>query len=79
MEKNKGYEFWQRVDEKNPYNTLSELIEKANLNYGSTKTQRTNNRIPAALTVLTISKTLKVSMEYLLTGEAEKKNITLQE
>jgi hypothetical protein len=73
MNKNEGYEFWTRIDAVNPYKTLSELVRKAGLNYGSTKTQRTNNRIPAAFSVYKLAVAVEASVEYLLTGKIEQK------
>jgi len=73
MNINEGYEFWTRVDAVNPYKTLSELVKITGLNYGSTKTQRTNNRVPSAIAVYKISVAVGYSVEYLLTGKKEQK------
>lgn len=75
MNKNEGYEFWIRIDAVNPYKTLSELVKIAGLNYGSTKTQRTNNRIPTAFSVYRLAVAIDSSVEYLLTGKIEQKKI----
>lgn len=39
MYKEDEYEFWNRVDIVNLYRTLTELIKRVKLNYGSTKSE----------------------------------------
>jgi len=71
MEIDDGYKFWIKIDELNPYSTLVELIKNAGLNYGSVKTQRTNNRIPTAQAIYKLAKALNTTMEYLLANEKD--------
>ncbi len=69
MMKTDGYSFWKNVDQSLGKVSLTELAEKSEINYKTLKNQRSDNRIPKAEDIYAMAQTLKVSMEYLLTGE----------
>ena len=60
--------FWNRVDESNS-STLKELCIKAGVDYKRVMHNRTDCRVPKAEDMLNLSKSLNVSIEYLLTGQ----------
>lgn len=62
-------DLWERIDKKNPYNTLSKLIDEAGLDYRNVKKQRYLDRVPRSEDLYQISSKLGCSMEYLLTGD----------
>lgn len=66
-----GSTFWARVLEKNPYNTLSKLIAKTDLNYDIVKRQKFSGSMPKTMDVYHLSKVLNTTMEYLVAGEEE--------
>lgn len=69
---NSGYEFWKVVDACNPYKTIRGLCEATGLGYWNVAQQRSKDIIPKADVLLTISKALNKSIEYLLTGQESK-------
>ena len=60
--------FWNRVDENNS-STLKELCTRAGVDYKRVMHNRTDCRVPKAEDMLNLSKSLNVSIEYLLTGQ----------
>lgn len=63
-------DFWDRVDEKNPYPTLMELAENSGCTYTKFRQQRVKKMLPKTEDVFAISRQLNVSVDFLLTGEA---------
>lgn len=70
-EENNIYSFWNRIDSlvDNLGTTLKDLCEKAEINYGSMRRQRTSMIYPGTSEVVRIAKTLNTTIDYLLTGE----------
>lgn len=66
-----AYEFWKRVDEKNPYNTVKQLTDLSGIEYSRVKRNRSDERMPSVEDVYKLSSTLNIPMEYLLTGETK--------
>lgn len=62
--------FWARIDELNPYATLTLLAKKAGIEYWHLVQQRRKKSIPKAEDLLKLSTALHVSIERLLTGKA---------
>ena len=62
-------QFWNRVDDCNPYPTLMELAEKVDCTYTKFRQQRVKKLIPKTEDVYRLSKELNVTMEFLLAGE----------
>ena len=60
--------FWKIVDNILEKNTLVWLANKSELNYKTLKNQRSYLRLPNLEDAYAISRTLGVSLEYLLTG-----------
>lgn len=63
-------EFWERIDELNPFATLTLLTKKAGIEYWHLVQQRKKKSIPKAEDLLKLSATLHVPIERLLTGKA---------
>lgn len=63
-----GYHFWKQIDEINPYGTAAELSKQMGINYYAMKQWRADSRIPKAETLLSLSRVLNRSIEFLLTG-----------
>lgn len=61
-------DFWSRVDEKNPYPTLMELAENSGCTYTKFRQQRVKQLLSKTDDVYAISRQLKVTVDYLLTG-----------
>lgn len=64
------YEFWNRIDNIRTED-LQVIAQKAEIKYRAILAWRTNQSIPKAKELYGMAKALGVSMEYLLTGEAE--------
>ena len=62
-------DFWERVDNYNPYSTLMELAEHTGCTYTKFRQQRVKHILPKAEDVLAISKELLVTTDFLLTGK----------
>lgn len=68
------FNFWNRVDllrKNSEIRTLKDLATATGIKEKKFKDQRSNQSLPKALDLLAIAKTYNVSMEFLLTGEAE--------
>lgn len=61
-------DFWDRVDKCNPYPTLMELAEHTGCTYTKFRQQRVKQILPKAEDVLSISRELLVTTDFLLTG-----------
>ena len=68
-----GYMFWKRVDSvRDQKRSLKEIVLKAGLNYELVKVQRSLNRVPKACDACKLAKLLRVSTEWLVTGDHQK-------
>ena len=63
-----GNDFWKRVDNLNPYPTITKLIAATGLDYGLVKKQRFDGRVPKTADSYKIASILNTSVEFLLTG-----------
>ncbi|MFA6845801.1 MAG: hypothetical protein WCR02_08750 [Sphaerochaetaceae bacterium] len=71
--KEDGCYFWKIADKTIGNISWMEVAEKAALNYRTLVNQRSGARLPDATSILSISRVLGVSMEYLLTGKEQAK------
>lgn len=73
MKANEEYilKFWKRIDTLTNSKgvTLKELCQRAEINYGSMRRQRTLVIYPGVSELISIAKNLNTSLDYLLTGE----------
>lgn len=74
MKEERAYNFWKRIDSFNNEKTILELSNKNGINYATIKTQRSRNKMPNVDIIYTLAKALNVSMEFLISGEGEKKD-----
>lgn len=65
-----AYGFWKRIDESNPFATLTRLADESGINYQRIKRNRSDIRLPSLEDAYLLSAHTGVSMEYLLTGQA---------
>lgn len=72
--------FWQNVEVEREYQGLSrkELAFKAKISYANIGIGLERGSIPVADAAFRIAKALGVTVEYLLTGEADARNITIK-
>lgn len=73
MEEINSSEFWKRISDSNPYQTLSGLASNAGVNYDYLRQQKSHRKIPNSITLYRLSIAIGKSMEYLITGIEEKK------
>lgn len=66
-----AYEFWKRVDSLNK-GTAKELAESVGLNYVTMLGMRTKCTFPKLDKIISISKELNASIDYLLLGDTER-------
>lgn len=66
-----AYEFWKRVDSLNK-GTAKELAEIVDLNYVTMLGMRTKCTFPKLDKIISISKALNASIDYLLLGDNER-------
>lgn len=79
MQTQTGKNFWERVDNLNPFTSIKKLANVANIDYNTIKKQRSELRYPKVDIIISISKVLNCSVDYLVTGEVEiKKNYPVQ-
>ena len=67
MNKVDTYQFWKRIDSLRDV-SISEISKISGINYQRLKEQRSSQRLPCGEDLLSISKALNVSIEFLLTG-----------
>ena len=68
-------EFWDLVDNNNPYKTVGKLVAITGINYHRMTQQRCDEVIPKVEDLYKISQAIGKSMEFLLTGKEEPKKI----
>ena len=64
-----AYQFWQRFDELRDGRDMQSLLEGTGIKYKTLLAMRCNQSIPKSVELYQLSRSLGVSMEYLLTGE----------
>lgn len=64
-------QFWNNVKEELEYNlmTQKELAQSLNISYNTLQSWITKDRLPDAENAVKIAKTLKTTVEYLVTGK----------
>lgn len=65
-----AYQFWKRVDEKNPY-SLIDLCRKAGIEYNRLKRNRSDCRLPSLEDAFALASSMSSGVEYLLTGREQ--------
>ena len=63
--------FWARIDELNPFGSVTRLCEETGIDINRVKQQRSEGYVPKWKDQLALAKALNCSLEYLLTGEKE--------
>ena len=64
-----AYSFWKRVDACNPFSTVKKLSEVCGIDYNRVKKNRSDMRLPNLEDAYALARILKVSLEFLITGE----------
>lgn len=64
-----AYKFWERVDGKNPHQTLKRLTDECGIDYRRVKKNRSDQRLPNLEDAYLLASHEGTSVEYLLTGK----------
>lgn len=65
-------EFWNNIDQVNPYRSLGELSRASGVDYHRLTQQRSRGYMPKPEDLLRLSKGTRISIESLLTGVQDK-------
>ena len=66
------HEFWNNIDQINPYRTLGELAKASGIDYHRLTQQRSRGYMPKPEDLLKLSKCTKHTIESLLTGQNDR-------
>lgn len=75
-ESENGYYYWKRVDGLFPSGAIKELSAMTGIDYVRLINQRSDCRMPKVEDIYLMSKALKTSIEYLVTGEDKQQDAT---